>query len=37
MVRGWLTFEGPIESAIVTLQYSPALALDPALVSVIVP
>ncbi|MEP7158379.1 MAG: hypothetical protein ABI797_03055 [Chloroflexota bacterium] len=37
LVRGWLTFEGPTASAIVTLQYSPALALEPALVSVVVP
>ena len=36
-VRGWLTFEGPADSAYVELQYFPALALEPALVRVLVP
>jgi len=36
-VRGWLTFEGPPDSAHVELQYFPALALEPALVRVLVP
>lgn len=36
-VRGWLTFEGPADSDYVELQYFPALALEPALVRVLVP
>lgn len=36
-VRGWLTFEGPATSSYLELQYAPALALEPALVRVILP
>lgn len=36
-VRGWLTFEGPLQSAYVELLYAPALALEPAVVRVIPP
>jgi hypothetical protein len=36
-VRGWLTFEGPADSAYLELVYAPALALEPARVRVLVP